>query len=66
MLTLSRKTNESIVIDHRIVVTVVQVRGDKVRLGITAPRETAVHREEVERRIAPADNDPSATLTDCG
>ena len=66
MLVLARERGQSIVIDHSIVVTVVQVRGDKVRLGITAPREMAVHREEVERRIAPADNDPSATLTDCG
>jgi carbon storage regulator len=47
MLVLSRKTNETIVINDSIVVTVVEIRGDKVRLGITAPRDVPVHREEV-------------------
>jgi carbon storage regulator len=52
MLVLSRKTNESIVIDNNIVVTVVEVRGDKVRLGIVAPRDVPVHRDEVHQLIA--------------
>jgi carbon storage regulator len=47
MLVLSRKKNESIIIDENIVITVVEVRGDKVRLGIQAPREVPVHRSEV-------------------
>ena len=47
MLVLSRHRNERIVIDGRIVITVVDIRGDKVRLGIDAPREMPVHREEV-------------------
>lgn len=47
MLVLSRKKNESIIINDNIVVTVVEVRGDKVRLGIEAPREVTVHRREV-------------------
>lgn len=47
MLVLSRKKNESIVIDESIVITIVDVRGDKVRLGIQAPREVPVHRSEV-------------------
>ena len=47
MLVLSRKKSESIVINDDIVVTVVEVRGDKVRLGIQAPREIPVHRKEV-------------------
>lgn len=47
MLVLSRKKNESIVIDERIVITVVEVRGDKVRLGIEAPREVPIHRSEI-------------------
>ena len=47
MLVLSRKKNESIVINDNIVVTVVEVRGDKVRLGIDAPKEVTVHRREV-------------------
>ena len=47
MLVVSRKANESIVIRDNIVVTVVAVRGDKVRLGIDAPKEVTVHRREV-------------------
>src|SRR6202023_2646727 len=47
MLVLSRKKNESIVIDDTIIVTVVEIRGDKVRLGIQAPKEVPVHRQEV-------------------
>ncbi|QDT63011.1 carbon storage regulator CsrA [Calycomorphotria hydatis] len=47
MLVLSRKKNESVVIDDRIVITVVEIRGDKVRLGIEAPREVPVHRKEI-------------------
>jgi carbon storage regulator len=47
MLVLSRKKNESIVIDDRIILTVVEIRGDKVRLGIEAPREVPVHRKEI-------------------
>ena len=47
MLVLSRKKNESIMIRDDIVITVVDIRGDKVRLGIEAPKEVAVHRREV-------------------
>lgn len=51
MLVLTRKKNESIVIDDVIKVTVVEIRGDKVRLGIEAPREVDVHRQEVYDQI---------------
>jgi carbon storage regulator len=47
MLVLSRKKNESIIINDHITVTVVEIRGDKVRLGIEAPKDVAVHRREV-------------------
>ncbi len=47
MLVLSRKRDERIVIGDNIVITVVEVRGDKVRLGIEAPSEVPVHRQEV-------------------
>jgi carbon storage regulator len=51
MLVLSRKKNESIVIDENVVITIIEVRGDKVRLGIQAPRDVAVHRQEVLEAI---------------
>src|SRR5437588_465430 len=47
MLVLSRKKNESIVINNDITIVVVEIRGDKVRLGIEAPKEIPVHRREV-------------------
>jgi len=55
MLVLSRKNNESIIINENIVVTVVQVRGDTVRLGIEAPKEVTVHRREVYDAIKESD-----------
>ena len=51
MLVLSRKKNESIVINNDIIVTVVEIRGDKVRLGIVAPKDVPVHRQEVYEAI---------------
>lgn len=47
MLVLSRQRDESIIIGDNIVITVVDIRGDKVRLGIDAPKEVPVHRQEV-------------------
>jgi len=47
MLVLSRQKDESIVIGDDIVITIVDVRGDKVRLGINVPREISVHRQEI-------------------
>jgi carbon storage regulator len=47
MLVLSRKRNESIIINDNIVVTIVDIRGDRVRLGIEAPKHVTVHRREV-------------------
>lgn len=55
MLVLSRQKHECIVIgggtENEVVVSVVEIRGDKVRLGVTAPRELAVHRYEVQQAI---------------
>ena len=51
MLVLSRKKNESIVINDDISIVVVEIRGDKVRLGIEAPKEVPVHRREVDDAI---------------
>ena len=70
MLVLSRQRDETIMIGDEVEVTVVDIRGDKVRLGITAPKEITVHRKEVyeaikrENRAAaqvrPEDLDPAA------
>ncbi len=51
MLVLSRKPGESIVIGDVVVVTVVETRGGNVRLGIAAPKEIPVHRQEIHQRI---------------
>jgi carbon storage regulator len=51
MLVLSRKKDESILINDSIVVTIVDIRGDKVKIGIDAPRDVAVHRQEVLESI---------------
>ncbi len=65
MLVLSRKRDEQIVINGDIIITVVEIRGDKVRLGIEAPAHVPVHRREVHRMIArsadpkePGENQP--------
>ena len=51
MLVLSRKQSQSIVINGNIVVTIVEIRGDRVRIGINAPRDVSVHREEILKAI---------------
>lgn len=51
MLVLSRQRDESIIIGDNVVITIVDVRGDKVKLGIEAPREISVHRREVYEAI---------------
>lgn len=62
MLVLSRKRDERIVIGENITITIVDVRGDKVRLGIDAPQEVPVHRSEVLERIK-AGQKPDAAST---
>ena len=54
MLVLTRKENERIIIDGRITVTVVRVQGDKIRLGIEAPQEVSIMREELIASVAKA------------
>ena len=54
MLVLTRRVNERIVIGDDITVTVLEVRGDQVRIGIEAPRDVKVLREEVLDRDAPS------------
>ncbi len=70
MLVLSRQRDESIVIGNNVVVTIVDIRGDKVRLGIQAPGEVPVHRQEVfeaiqreNRRSSQSEPAPSSSPT---
>ena len=51
MLVLSRKRNETIVVDRRIRITVVQVQGGTVRIGIEAPQDVPIYRDEIDRRV---------------
>jgi carbon storage regulator len=51
MLVLSRRRGEAIVIDDRVTVTVLELRGDRVKLGFTGPAEVPIHRQEVHQRI---------------
>jgi carbon storage regulator len=65
MLVLSRKKNESIVINDEITIVVVEIRGDKVRLGVEAPREVPVHRSEVYEAIQRSQNgEPKVETTE--
>lgn len=56
MLVVSRKKNESIIINNDIHIVVVEIRGDKVRLGIEAPKDVPVHRKEVYDAIKRAND----------
>ena len=57
MLVLTRRANQSIVIGAVVTVTVLEIRGDQVRLGIAAPRSVSVHREEVWLQLERAAGD---------
>jgi carbon storage regulator len=63
VLVLTRRTDQRIVIGDDIVITVLEARGDVIRLGITAPREVQVHREEVYKELKAA-NQEAASPTD--
>jgi carbon storage regulator len=63
MLVLTRKVGEQIVISDDICITIVAIRGDRVRLGITAPRETVVDRKEIHERRSGQRPPPSGDST---
>lgn len=57
MLALSRKKNEAIVINNNVEITVLEVRGEQVKLGISAPKEVPVYRKEVYLQIQEANKE---------
>jgi carbon storage regulator len=59
MLVLTRKAGESIVVGDDIVVTVLEIRGGQVRLGVEAPRDISVHRSEVQHQVVSERNGPA-------
>jgi carbon storage regulator len=63
MLVLSRKRGEAITIGNGVTITVLSVHGDRVKLGIVAPVEVPVHRQEVQERIA--DGSPALAHAEC-
>jgi carbon storage regulator len=64
MLVLTRKLGESIAIDDHIKIRVVQIKGKQVRLGIEAPKDTKIHREEVYQAIQNQNQESATTATD--
>jgi carbon storage regulator len=64
VLVLSRRAGESVVIADDVVVTVLEVRGDVIRLGIDAPRHVRVHREEVYREVQRANQAAAAASSE--
>jgi carbon storage regulator len=63
MLVLTRRSGESVMVGDNVVITVLEVRGDVIRLGIRAPRDIQVHREEIYRELQAA-NREAASPTD--
>ncbi len=57
MLALSRKKNEAIIVNNNIEITILEVKGDQVKIGVTAPKEVPIYRKEVYVQIQEANQD---------
>jgi carbon storage regulator len=64
MLVLTRRAGESVMIGDDVVITVLEARGDVIRLGIQAPRDVQVHREEVYRELQDANREAASPTED--
>jgi len=64
MLVLTRRAGESVMIGDNVIVTVLEARGDVIRLGIQAPRDVQVHREEVYRELQAANREAASPTED--
>lgn len=64
MLVLTRRSSQSIMIGKDVVVTILEVRGDQVRIGVSAPRDVAVHREEVHQELQQANRSAASPSPD--
>ena len=64
MLVLTRRAGESVMIGNDVVITVLEARGDVIRLGIQAPRDVQVHREEVFRELQSANREAASPTDD--
>jgi carbon storage regulator len=64
MLVLTRRAGESVMIGDDVIITVLEARGDVIRLGIEAPRDVQVHREEVYRELQAANREAASPTED--
>jgi carbon storage regulator len=64
MLVLTRRAGESVMIGNDVIITVLEARGDVIRLGIQAPRDVQVHREEVYRELQAANQEAASPAAD--
>ena len=64
MLVLTRRAGESVMIGNDVIITVLEARGDVIRLGIQAPRDVQVHREEVFRELQAANREAASPTED--
>ncbi|MDF2944211.1 MAG: hypothetical protein K0S01_3069 [Herbinix sp.] len=62
MLALSRRTNESIIIGNEIEITVLEVKGDQVKIGISAPKSVPIYRKEIYLQIKESNKEAAGTL----